>query len=119
MAALGVAPPDIEPHATEHIDDIIAMINELIARNAAYEAEGHVLFESRKTQNMGLARRAREDMLAGARVEIAPYKRDAGDFVLWKPSATICLAGKARGGGGVRAGISNARHDRPSFRADN
>ncbi|MEC7163012.1 MAG: cysteine--tRNA ligase [Pseudomonadota bacterium] len=87
MAALGVAPPDIEPHATEHIDDIIAMISELIARNAAYEAEGHVLFDVTQDAEYGsLARRAREDMLAGARVEIAPYKRDAGDFVLWKPS---------------------------------
>ncbi|MEC9139095.1 MAG: class I tRNA ligase family protein, partial [Pseudomonadota bacterium] len=88
MAALGVASPDIEPHATEHIDDIIAIISELIARNAAYEAEGHVLFDVTQDAEYGsLARRAREDMLAGARVEIAPYKRDAGDFVLWKPSS--------------------------------
>ncbi len=88
MAALGVAPPDIEPQATQHIDDIIAMINELIARDAAYEAEGHVLFDVTQDPEYGsLARRAREDMLAGARVEIAPYKRDAGDFVLWKPSS--------------------------------
>ena len=84
------------------------MISELIARNAAYEAEGHVLFDVTQDAEYGsLARRAREDMLAGARVEIAPYKRDAGDFVLWKPQATICRAGKARGGGGVRAGTSN------------
>jgi cysteinyl-tRNA synthetase len=88
MAALGVAPPDIEPHATQHIDDIISMINELIARDAAYAAEGHVLFDVTQDAEYGsLARRAREDMLAGARVEIAPYKRDAGDFVLWKPSS--------------------------------
>ena len=59
MAALGVAPPDIEPHATEHIDDIIAMISELIARNAAYEAEGHVLFDVTQDAEYGsLARRA-------------------------------------------------------------
>jgi len=88
MASLNVAPPDIEPHATQHIEDIISMINKLIAGRAAYEAEGHVLFDVTQDAEYGsLARRAREDMLAGARVEIAPYKRDAGDFVLWKPSS--------------------------------
>ena len=87
MAALGVAPPDIEPEATAHIAQIIAMIQRLIASGHAYAADGHVLFAVGSFPAYGaLSRRAREDMLAGARVEVAPYKRDPGDFVLWKPS---------------------------------
>lgn len=87
MAALGVAPPDVEPHATEHIDAIIAMIERLIASGHAYAADGHVLFAVATYPQYGaLSRRSTEDMLAGARVEVAPYKRDPGDFVLWKPS---------------------------------
>ncbi len=87
MGALGVFLPDIEPHATAHIDEMIAMINELIARGHAYEAEGHVLFDVSTDAAYGsLSRRSQDDMLAGARVEVAPYKRNPGDFVLWKPS---------------------------------
>lgn len=87
MAALGVAPPDIEPEATAHIAQIIAMIEGLVASGHAYAAEGHVLFSVASFAGYGkLSRRDPEEMLAGARVEVAPYKRDAGDFVLWKPS---------------------------------
>ncbi len=87
MGALGVAPPTIAPHATEEIGPMVAMIGELIARGHAYEAEGHVLFDVRSDKDYGaLSRRDRDAMIAGARVEVAPYKRDPADFVLWKPS---------------------------------
>ncbi|MGN0858852.1 MAG: cysteine--tRNA ligase [Stenotrophomonas sp.] len=88
MAALGVQAPDIQPKATAHIPHIIAMIEQLIAAGHAYAAQGHVLFSVASFKDYGkLSRRDPEDMLAGARVEVAPYKRDAGDFVLWKPSS--------------------------------
>ncbi len=87
MAALGVAAPDLEPAATAHIPQIVAMIEALVASGHAYAAEGHVLFAVASFPDYGrLSRRDPEDMLAGARVEVAPYKRDPGDFVLWKPS---------------------------------
>ncbi|HEX5755411.1 MAG TPA: cysteine--tRNA ligase [Arenimonas sp.] len=87
MAGLGIIPPDLEPHATTHIPQIIAMIERLIASGHAYAAEGHVLFAVGSFAEYGqLSRRSTDDMLAGARVEVAPYKRDPGDFVLWKPS---------------------------------
>ncbi|MEA9731141.1 cysteine--tRNA ligase [Xanthomonas campestris] len=88
MAALGVVPPDIEPEATAHIPQIVAMIEQLIASAHAYAAEGHVLFAVASFADYGkLSRRDPDEMLAGARVEVAPYKRDPGDFVLWKPSS--------------------------------
>ena len=87
MAALNALPPDVEPRATEHIDAMIAMIERLIAAGHAYEAEGHVLFSVPSMPDYGrLSGRNREEMIAGARVEVAPYKRDPADFVLWKPS---------------------------------
>jgi cysteinyl-tRNA synthetase len=87
MGALGVQPPTIAPHATDEIAAMIAMIEQLIARGCAYEAEGHVLFAVASDPDYGeLSRRDREAMIAGARVEVAPYKRDPADFVLWKPS---------------------------------
>ena len=87
MAALGALPPDIEPHATAHIDQMIAMISQLIDKGHAYESLGHVLFSVNSFDEYGqLSRRQQEELIAGARVEIAPYKRDPGDFVLWKPS---------------------------------
>jgi cysteinyl-tRNA synthetase len=87
LRTLGVAPPDVEPHVTEHIPQIIAFIEQLIATGHAYVAEGHVLFAVPSFADYGrLSGRDPEDMLAGARVEVAPYKRDPGDFVLWKPS---------------------------------
>ncbi|WP_372360740.1 cysteine--tRNA ligase [Xanthomonas sp. NCPPB 1325] len=88
MAALGVVPPDIEPEATAHIPQIVAMIEQLIVREHAYAAEGHVLFAVASFEGYGkLSRRDPDEMLAGARVDVAPYKRDPGDFVLWKPSS--------------------------------
>ncbi|HEV2188917.1 MAG TPA: cysteine--tRNA ligase [Stellaceae bacterium] len=88
MAALGNLPPNIEPRATEYIKEMIALIERLIASGHAYAAEGHALFRVASYAKYGaLSRRSRKDMIAGARVEIAPYKEDPGDFVLWKPSA--------------------------------
>mgnify|MGYP006277626851 CR=1 FL=1 len=88
MAALGCLPPTQEPRATEHIPGMVAMIERLIAEGKAYEAEGHVLFEVATFPEYGaLSGRSTEDMIAGARVEVAPYKRDPMDFVLWKPAA--------------------------------
>jgi len=87
MAALGVRPPSVEPRATGHMAEIIAMILRLIESGHAYVAEGHVLFEVTTYDAYGrLSRRNRREMLAGARVEVAPYKRNPADFVLWKPS---------------------------------
>jgi cysteinyl-tRNA synthetase len=90
MAALGVSgafAPDLEPAATAHIGQMVAMIQRLIDSGHAYAAEGHVLFAVNTFDGYGkLSRRDPDDMLAGARVEVAPYKRDPGDFVLWKPS---------------------------------
>jgi cysteinyl-tRNA synthetase len=93
VADLGCLPPTTEPRATEHIDEMKAIIERLIARGYAYVAEDHVLFsvktmeEDKQGLKYGaLARRSLDEMLAGARVDVAPYKRDAMDFVLWKPS---------------------------------
>ena len=87
VAALGCLPPDVEPRATEHIAGMIAMIERLIASGHAYAAEGHVLFAVGNDPSYGkLSHRNRDEMIAGARVEVAPYKRDPADFVLWKPS---------------------------------
>jgi cysteinyl-tRNA synthetase len=87
MARLGVAAQDVEPHATAHIPQMIAMIEKLIADDHAYAAEGHVLFSIASYADYGkLSGRPMDEMIAGARVDVAPYKRDAGDFVLWKPS---------------------------------
>jgi cysteinyl-tRNA synthetase len=86
-AALGVMPPVIEPRATEHIPQMIVMIEKLIAAGNAYAAEGHVLFNVPSYPAYGrLSGRSLDEMIAGARVDVAPYKRDPADFVLWKPS---------------------------------
>jgi len=88
MAALGVEAPTLAPHATHHVPAMIALIGKLIDRGVAYAAEGHVLFSVAADPNYGsLSGRDRAAMLAGARVEVAPYKRDGADFVLWKPSS--------------------------------
>lgn len=88
IEALGVLPATFEPRATQHMAEIIAMIETLIDSDHAYAADGHVLFHVPADQNYGqLSKRSLEDMLDGARVEVAPYKRDAKDFVLWKPSS--------------------------------
>ena len=87
MAALGVQSPDVEPRATQHIADMIAMIETLIAKGHAYVAEGHVLFDVGSDPGYGsLSNRDLREMIAGSRVEVAPYKKAAHDFVLWKPS---------------------------------
>ncbi|WP_444886517.1 cysteine--tRNA ligase [Microbulbifer sp. JMSA008] len=88
MAALNNLEPDIVPYATQHLPEMIAMIESLLEKGHAYAAEGHVLFAVESMQEYGqLSKRSLDDMLAGARVEVAPYKKYAGDFVLWKPSA--------------------------------
>ncbi|MDP8994669.1 MAG: cysteine--tRNA ligase [Pseudomonadota bacterium] len=87
MGALGVEAPTVTPHATHHIAEMIAMIGRLIGAGNAYEAERHVLFHVPSDPDYGaLGRRDREAMVAGARVEVAAYKKDPADFVLWKPS---------------------------------
>jgi cysteinyl-tRNA synthetase len=87
IAALGVLPPTVEPRATEHIAEMIAIIERLIAAGHAYAADGHVVFDVPSMPDYGqLSRRSLDEMLAGARVDVAPYKRGEMDFVLWKPS---------------------------------
>jgi cysteinyl-tRNA synthetase len=88
MDALGVLPPDIEPYATHHLGEIIEMIQVLVEGGHAYEAEGHVLFRVNSYSDYGmLSRRDQRQLIDGARIEVAPYKEDAGDFILWKPSS--------------------------------
>ena len=88
LAALGVVPPDVEPRATAHIAQMVALIERLIASGHAYPAKDHVLFAVASYQDYGaLSGRSPDELLAGARVDVAPFKRDPGDFVLWKPSA--------------------------------
>ena len=88
MAALGAIVPDVEPRATDHIPYMIAMIEKLIRTGHAYPAEGHVLFHVPSKADYGkLSGRDRDEQIAGARVEVAPYKKDPADFVLWKPSS--------------------------------
>ena len=90
MAALNTLSPTIEPRATDHIPEMLDMIKTLIAKGHAYEAEGHVLFSVSSWDGYGrLSGHNRDEIIAGARVEVAPYKKDAADFVLWKPSSGI------------------------------
>ncbi|AQU88559.1 cysteine--tRNA ligase [Komagataeibacter nataicola] len=87
MKALGLLTPDFEPRVTDHIPDIISIISRLIDRGHAYVAEGHVLFHVPSFEQYGvLSGRKQKDLMAGGRVEIAPFKHDPADFVLWKPS---------------------------------
>ncbi len=88
MGTLGVRQPDIQPKATEHIDEMIVQIGQLVERDHAYEKDGHVLFHVPSNPSYGaLSGRSRDEQIAGARVEVAPYKKDPADFVLWKPSS--------------------------------
>ena len=87
VAALGALKPTVEPRATDHIAQMIDMIETLIEKGCAYAADGHVLFHVPSMESYGqLARRSMDEMVAGARVDVAPYKKDPMDFVLWKPS---------------------------------
>ena len=87
MGRLNVSPPDIAPHVTDHIEAIVAQIAAIVENGCAYAAEGHVLFDVAAYENYGrLSGRNLDDMIAGARVEVAPYKKNPHDFVLWKPS---------------------------------
>ena len=88
MSALGALLPNAEPRATAHIPEMIAIIEKLVANNHAYAAEGHVLFSIASMADYGkLSRHSRAELIDGARVEVAPYKKDPADFVLWKPSS--------------------------------
>jgi cysteinyl-tRNA synthetase len=88
IAALGVLVPTVEPHCTQHIPQMVSMIEVLIEKGCAYAAEGHVLLDTQKVPDYGaLSKRSLDDMIAGARVEVAPYKRNPADSVLWKPSS--------------------------------
>ena len=116
MGALGVQPPDIAPHATQEIAAMIAMIERLIERGNAYEAQGLVLFSVLSDPDYGvLSKRDRDAMIAGARVEVAPYKRDPADFVLWKPSGEGVIGwdspwGRGRPGWHVECSAMIERH---------
>jgi len=116
LAELGVAPPDVEPRVTETIPEIIRLIEKLIAGEHAYAAEGHVLFDVPKYPEYGaLSRRDPEDMLAGARVDVAPYKRNPADFVLWKPSPPEIVGwpspwGRGRPGWHIECSAMSERH---------
>lgn len=88
MATLGVLPPDRQPRATQHIPEMIGQIERLITAGHAYVAQGHVLFDVPSDPTYGmLSGRSRDEQIAGARVDVAPYKKDPADFVLWKPSS--------------------------------
>jgi cysteinyl-tRNA synthetase len=89
VEALGALPPDVEPRATEHIAEMIEMISALLDKGYAYHEDGHVLFHVPSMPDYGkLSGHSRDELIAGARVEVAPYKKDPADFVLWKPSET-------------------------------
>jgi cysteinyl-tRNA synthetase len=116
MGALGVHIPDIAPRATQHVADMVAMIARLIATGHAYEADRHVLFHVPSDPDYGaLGRRDRDAMIAGARVEVASYKRDPADFVLWKPSAADVIGwespwGRGRPGWHIECSAMIERH---------
>ncbi|MCI4664488.1 MAG: cysteine--tRNA ligase [Neomegalonema sp.] len=120
-AALGCAKPDIEPMATDHIPQMIALIERLIEQGKAYAAEGHALFSVKSYEDYGaLSRRSVDDMIAGARVEVAPYKRDPMDFVLWKPSSDDQPGwdspwGRGRPGWHIECSAMSAEHLGESF----
>ncbi|HYJ52742.1 MAG TPA: cysteine--tRNA ligase, partial [Allosphingosinicella sp.] len=116
MGALGVRLPDIAPHATQHVSQMVAMIARLIETGNAYEADGHVLFNVPSDPDYGaLGRRDRDAMIAGARVEVASYKKDPADFVLWKPSSEDVIGwdspwGRGRPGWHIECSAMIAEH---------
>ena len=115
-AGLGVLPPDIEPRATEHVEPMITMIQTLIDNGHAYESDGHVLFSVESFAEYGeLSRRTLEEMQAGARVEVADYKRHPADFILWKPSTEGQIGwespwGRGRPGWHLECSVMAAQH---------
>jgi cysteinyl-tRNA synthetase len=121
MAALGCLPPDVEPRATGTIAEMVALIERLVANGHAYAAEGHVLFAVGSFAEYGkLSGRSPDELLAGARVEVAPYKRDAGDFVLWKPSTPDQPGwdspwGRGRPGWHIECSAMSWKHLGPDF----
>ena len=116
MAALGALEPTIEPRATGHLAQMIAMIGALIERGHAYAADGHVLFSVPSMPDYGrLSRHSLDELVAGVRVEVAPYKRDATDFVLWKPSTEAQPGwdspwGRGRPGWHIECSAMSAEH---------
>ena len=121
MAALNALQPSLEPRATEHIGPMIEMITALIGKGHAYVAEGHVLFGVPTCADYGrLSGRNRDEMIAGARVEVAPYKKDPADFVLWKPSDAATPGwespwGRGRPGWHIECSAMSQVHLGPSF----
>jgi cysteinyl-tRNA synthetase len=116
MLRLGALAPDVEPRATQYVADMVAMIQRLVDNGHAYAAEGHVLFSVPSMSDYGrLSRRSRDELVAGARVEVAPYKRDPADFVLWKPSTDDQPGwpspwGRGRPGWHIECSAMSARH---------
>ncbi|MEG9862483.1 MAG: cysteine--tRNA ligase [Parvularculales bacterium] len=121
LISLGVLPPDVEPIVTQSMDEIIEMIADLVHKAYAYVAESHVLFHVPSHEAYGtLSGRNREQMIDGARVEVAPYKRDAADFVLWKPSGDDETGwdspwGRGRPGWHIECSAMIARHLGPTI----
>ena len=121
IAELGVIPPDVEPRATAHIPEMVALTERLIASGHAYPAEGHVLFAVASYPEYGtLSGRSPDELLAGARIDVAPYKRDPGDFVLWKPSTPDLPGwdspwGRGRPGWHIECSAMAWRYLGPSF----
>jgi cysteinyl-tRNA synthetase len=116
MRRLGALPPDFEPRATQYVAEMVDMIGRLVDKGHAYAAEGHVLFSVPSMADYGrLSRRTRDELVAGARVEVAPYKKDPADFVLWKPSTDDQPGwpspwGRGRPGWHIECSAMSARH---------
>jgi cysteinyl-tRNA synthetase len=116
MGRLGALTPDFEPRATQYVGEMVEMIGRLVDKGHAYAAEGHVLFSVPSMADYGrLSRRTRDELVAGARVEVAPYKKDPADFVLWKPSTDQQPGwpspwGRGRPGWHIECSAMSARH---------
>jgi cysteinyl-tRNA synthetase len=116
MRRLGALDPDVEPRATGHVVEMLSLIRRLIDKGHAYAAEGHVLFSVPSMPDYGrLSRRSRDELVAGARVEVAPYKKDPADFVLWKPSTAEQPGwespwGRGRPGWHIECSAMSAKH---------
>jgi cysteinyl-tRNA synthetase len=116
MRRLGALPPDVEPRATQYVAEMVAMIQRLVDNGHAYAAEGHVLFSVPSMADYGrLSRHTRDELVAGARVDVAPYKKDPADFVLWKPSADSQPGwaspwGRGRPGWHIECSAMSAKH---------